>query len=186
MGDIREATRNPKAHADATIRESISRFGYVEPMVLDERTGQLVAGHGRLSALRVAKQAGQAAPQGVQADGEEWLVPVLRGWASRSDVEAEAYLLASNKLTEAGGWELSGLAKMLEELGAADALDGTGFTDADIEALLEKTGAKDVKEPDFSSELRFQILVDCKDEGEQTTLLTRLESEGLRCKPLML
>jgi hypothetical protein len=110
LGQLQAAKRNPKQHS-SDIGTSIGRFGYVEPIVVDERTGRIVA-------------------------GDDWLVPVLRGWASRSDAEAEAYLLASNKLTEVGGWDNAQLAELLKDLGYQDALEGVGFTDDEIAALL--------------------------------------------------
>jgi hypothetical protein len=47
--------------------------------------------------------------------------PRLRGWSSRNDAEAEAYLLADNRLTESGGWDDRELVAMLEDIQAADA-----------------------------------------------------------------
>jgi DNA modification methylase len=139
IGQLQAASRNPKQHSPE-IGTSIGRFGYVEPIVLDERTGRIVAGHGRREALMAMRQRGDAPPAGIRAEGDEWFVPVLRGWASRSDAEAEAYLLASNKLTEAGGWDNQMLAELLKDLGAQDALDGVGFTAEELEALLGEAG----------------------------------------------
>lgn len=136
LATLTGASRNPKRHANEAISTSIGRFGYVEPIVLDERTGRLVAGHGRMQALRASKVAGQSPPQGVEVREGEWLVPVLRGWASRSDTEAQAYLVASNNLTTKGGWDNGELGALLKELAAQQALDGTGFAEADIEAVL--------------------------------------------------
>jgi DNA modification methylase len=135
IGTLQSATRNPKQHSPE-IGTSIGRFGYVEPIVLDERTGRIVAGHGRREALLAMRARGEAPPAGIRAEGDEWLVPVLRGWASRSDAEAEAYLLASNKLTEAGGWDNEALAELLKDLGDQGALDGVGFTQDEVDALL--------------------------------------------------
>ncbi len=42
------AARNPKWNAEEEIRWSIGRFGLAELPLLDERTGLLVAGHGRV------------------------------------------------------------------------------------------------------------------------------------------
>jgi predicted RNA methylase len=137
LGQLQAAMRNPKQHS-SEIGTSIGRFGYVEPILLDERTGRIVAGHGRREALLAMHKRGEAPPAGIRAEGDEWLVPVLRGWASRSDAEAEAYLLASNKLVEAGGWDNQMLAELLKDLNAQDALDGVGFTDAEFEALLSQ------------------------------------------------
>ncbi len=143
LSSLKSAKSNPKKHADTDVKTSIGRFGYVEPMVVDERTGLLVAGHGRKDALTGMKAAGQDAPDGVTSTGGEWLVPVLRGWESRSDIEAKAYLLASNQLTALGGWDNASLTEMLKELSDAGALDGVGFGDAELTALLDAAGPRD-------------------------------------------
>jgi ParB-like chromosome segregation protein Spo0J len=52
LDEIAEAHRNPKLHDRRGIRASVTRFGFVEPITIDERTGRLVAGHGRLEQLR--------------------------------------------------------------------------------------------------------------------------------------
>ena len=59
----------------------MGRFGYVAPMILDERTGRLVAGHCRLESLKRAKSAGKAPPKRVRVENGDWLVPVVRGVA---------------------------------------------------------------------------------------------------------
>lgn len=134
---LETAARNPKAHVQRDIQKSIGRFGYVEPLIVDERTGRLVAGHGRREALIALEKAGGDPPAGIKVNKRgEWTAPVLRGWASRSDQEAEAYLLASNRLSEAGGWDLGSLADIIRELDAADAMDGLGWSDKDMHKLL--------------------------------------------------
>ena len=55
LSTLKPARRNPKRHSVVTVAKSMARFGYVAPMVLDERTGRLVAGHGRLESLKKAK-----------------------------------------------------------------------------------------------------------------------------------
>ena len=143
LNAITGADSNPKRHDDVGIGASIGRFGYVEPVVIDERTGRLVAGHGRTQALRVAKAAGATPPQGVEmGDDGVWMVPVLRGWASRSDTEAEAYLLASNQLTQTGGWDNASLGEMLKSLEAQGALEGTGFDEEGIAQVLKDAAAE--------------------------------------------
>lgn len=136
LDELLPADRNPKRHNDVAIAASIGKFGYVEPMVLDERTGKLVAGHGRLDALRAARDHGDELPDGVR---EGWQVPVLRGWASRTDLEAEAYLAASNRLTEIGGWDQAELAAMLSDIAESDAelLRTIGYDDSDLTQLLQ-------------------------------------------------
>lgn len=155
LSALTPAQRNPKNHALPALRDSIGRFGYVEPIVLDERTGRLVAGHGRAKALSLMKAKGGKPLAGVAEKDGEWLVPVMRGWASRSDQEAEAYLLASNQLTVAGGWDEGPLAELVRELADAQALEGTGFDAEALEKLLgEAAGTNGNTDPDEVPEER--------------------------------
>jgi len=141
LTQIVPALRNAKGHADAEIRASVGRFGYVELMTVDERTGRLVAGHGRLDALKAMQERGEPAPAGVVVHGQHWVAPVLRGWSSRSDAEADAYLLASNRLVEVGGWDNESLVTILKALEENAALVGVGYSSAEIAALAAKMAA---------------------------------------------
>lgn len=142
LDELVPARRNPKNHSLDQLRASLRRWGYTEPILLDERTGRLVAGHGRMEALAAAQAAGIDPPEGIDVDDQgRWTLPVVRGWASENDAEAEAYLVASNRLTEAGGWEAAGLADLLTDLGSVpDGLLGTGYTNDDLGSLLESLG----------------------------------------------
>ncbi len=141
---IEAAPRNPKRHAGQAIKRSIDRFGLAELPLIDERTGRLVAGHGRLDQLAAMRKDGQDPPDGVRVDPDsgDWLVPTVRGWQSRSDGDAEAYLVASNRLTTLGGWDDTELADILGDLAELDPalLEVTGYTDADLDALLTEPG----------------------------------------------
>lgn len=146
LDEVCAAVRNPKQHDIAGIRASIGRFGFVSPAVRDERTGRLVAGHGRAEALRAMRAAGEAPPAGVRVDGDGgWLVPLLVGWASRSDAEAEAYLVADNQWTLAGGWDAPALADLLADVAATDEdlLAVAGFSADDLAALVTDDDASD-------------------------------------------
>lgn len=138
LADLVPSPRNPKRHDLASLRASLGRFGYLEPVVLDERTGRLVSGHGRAEALAGLEAAGEPAPEGVAVDGKgRWSVPALRGWSSADDAEAEAALVAVNRITEAGGWDDRSLAALLSELAVDDRLAGTGYGGDDLAALLK-------------------------------------------------
>jgi hypothetical protein len=139
LSKVVPALRNPKLHAEADLDKSVGRFGYTEPVLLDERTGRLVAGHGRIDSLKRLKEKGGEPPEGVQVQGKEWAIPVTRGWASRNDSEAEAYLLASNQLTIAGGWDEEKLEEMLRDLAATQSLDGAGWDEKELEKLLAES-----------------------------------------------
>lgn len=141
LDQVQLATRNPKGHHGEGIAQSINHHGFAELPLLDERTGRLVAGHGRHEQLAAMHSAGHKPPDGVRVDDDgTWHMPVIRGWASRSDADAEAYLIGSNQWTIAGGWNDTDLAVVLGELAGQDLLELTGFTNDDLDALLAEPG----------------------------------------------
>jgi hypothetical protein len=155
LDEVLRAPRNPKNHNAQVIAASMARFGVVELPDVDERTGRLVAGHGRLEDWEHRRDADEDPPEGVQLDADgRWLVPVNRGWSSRSDADAEAYLIVSNKSTELGGWDDTELADVLTDLRDQGLLEYTGFDDGDIEKLatkaIEEEGPGDF--PSFDSD----------------------------------
>lgn len=139
LSELVPAARNPKKHDLPALTGAMAKFGYVEAITLDERTGRLVAGHGRVESLRKAKAADEPAPAGIdvrESDGE-WLVPVQRGWASANDEEAEAYLIASNRLVESGGWYQDALTDVLGELSlTAGLVELTGYTLEEVDDMI--------------------------------------------------
>jgi DNA modification methylase len=114
---------NSRVHSDdqiAKLAASLAQFGWTVPVLVDDR-GVLIAGHGRLLA---ARRLGLSE------------VPVIR-LGHLSDVEARAYRIADNKLTEIAGWDEEMLAAELDRL-KEDGFDLglTGFDDAEIGRLL--------------------------------------------------
>ena len=139
LSEIQEADRNVKDHDIGSIHESMNRFGFTSPLLLNETTGKLVAGHGRIEALKQKKQFNEPAPVNIKVDDEsgDWLVPVIRGVSFKSEEEAQAYLLADNRLVELGGWDTGALIEELEKIAEETSLQGTGFDEADIQAMYE-------------------------------------------------
>ncbi len=97
-----------------SIRYSLERYGLVQPIVWNERTGNVVSGHQRLTVLQ---------NQGVQ----EVDVSVV----SLDEIAEKQLNIALNK-TE-GSWDNDKLTELLVELGD-DAIH-TGFTSEEIEVL---------------------------------------------------
>lgn len=139
LDDIRFAPRNPKGHDITGIGGSIDLHGMGELPLVDERTGQLVAGHGRIEALRARHKAGGNPPDGLTVrDDGMWMAPVVRGWSSKSDAAAESYLIGSNQWTVTGGWDDEAeLLAMLRQLEVTDAdlLGATGYDAGSMDAL---------------------------------------------------
>lgn len=149
--DLDPNPRNPKDHRLDLIDRSFDEFGYTEPLVMDERTGKLLAGHGRVEQLTARVAQGLPAPDNVRVEPDgTWSVPVTRGVQSRDDQHAEAYLVAANHISEMGGWVDRPLADLLRGLADTPLLAVTGYSQDDVldlEALLAPP--KDTKtEPD--------------------------------------
>ncbi len=146
---LRADPRNPKAHAGEAIEHSVDRFGFVEPIVVDERTGFIASGHGRVETLTRMRVDKKAAPKGVKVTSKgDWLVPVVKGWESKSDAEAGAALIAFNRTTELGGWVDEALLDLLQEI---DDAEGVGFDSdeiADLEAAVASAAAGKEKRAD--------------------------------------
>ncbi len=129
--------RNPKDHDLGEISQSLARFGYVAPILIDERSKKIVAGHGRLDSLLSMKDDGQKPPGRIVLKNGSWFVPVIRGIRFSSDREAEGYLLADNRLTEVGGWHEDILAEVLSEFAKEDSLDGLGWDADDVDEIVK-------------------------------------------------
>lgn len=118
---------NPRTHSKkqlAQIAASIERFGFTNPVLIDNTDG-IVAGHGRVAA---AKMLGMVS------------VPTIR-LAQMSEAEVRAYVIADNRLAENAGWdrELLGIEfAYLAELDLDFDLTLTGFELPEIDLLLSE------------------------------------------------
>jgi len=149
LSEIVGADINPKDHDIGQIYQSIKRFGFTQPIMMNENTGKLLAGHGRLQTLQQMKQGGEKIPNRIKEKDGEWLVPVLKGISFEDDMEAQAYLIADNRLTELGGWNTGELVDTLQELVEGGfSLDGVGYDFDDLETMvtqIEDSGIFDVE-----------------------------------------
>ena len=115
---------NARTHSPeqvAQIAASIVEFGFVAPILVDER-GEVIAGHGRLEA---AKSLGLAT------------VPVIVR-QGLTEAQKAAYRLADNRIALNAGWDEALLAQevaRLQQMGELE-LGLTGFESAEIERLL--------------------------------------------------
>ncbi|MFE0058637.1 ParB N-terminal domain-containing protein [Streptomyces sp. NPDC059003] len=141
LTDLTPAPGNPKRHEVERIIESISTHGFVDQPIADERTGTILGGHGRREALIEMQTRGEHLPAGLLLDHDGgWLVPVQRGWASRSDAEAKTLNIKLNKIGADGGWRPRDFAAYLEDIVTADAAlyDSLAIADQELENLLRQ------------------------------------------------
>lgn len=151
LEELRPNPRNPKRHDNATIDKSMGRFGMIEPVVVDQRTGFLISGHGRVETLTERRDRGESPPEGVAVDSDgRWLVPAMTSWSSRSDEEAEAALVALNRTVVTGGWDDELLADVLVSLQQLDAMEGVGFSDEELNLMMRKLDAQATVTADLS------------------------------------
>jgi hypothetical protein len=147
--------RNPKTHDVELIDKSFERFGYKMPIAIDERTQRLCAGHGRIDALSKRKSEGREPPDGifvkVKSKENRWLVPVVRGMYFRNNAEVEAYLVADNQPVIMGGWSEPQLAEILGDLLKNSSLEGTGFDESEVAAMIAKLDSNEEPPADFRS-----------------------------------
>lgn len=148
---VKPHPRNPKTHDEDAIIESIGRHGFTSPLIVCERTALLAAGHGRYLALVVMYAAGAPVPSGIEVDDDgQWLVPLIRGWSSKNDVELLAYIVKDNQLGALGAWDDRLLSSIVEEINAddGDLFDSLRLGADEVERLLKySTDASDVGGP---------------------------------------
>jgi len=190
LEQVKRWPRNPKNHDLDTLEKSIIRFGFVQPVIVDGKSKKLVAGHGRLEALLRLKERGDEPPERIRVDEKNgaWMIPVLSGVKFASEADAEAYLIADNRIAELGGWDTNLLTDMLKEMTSDKSkLIGIGYNREDVDVLLAKLN-NDVKDAgvNFNAEYQFRIEIDCENEQQQRAFLNRFELEGLKCRALIL
>lgn len=210
VGELNPAAYNPRRELKpgdpeyAKLQRSIEQFGYVDPLIWNERTGNLVGGHQRLNILR-----------------HEYHVKEIDVVVVDVDAEHEKALnVALNKIE--GRWDEEQLTKVLSELENSDAIDVelTGFDLQEIERDFnisvddldrhdqqdrpsasgstskadedgEDDSDKGSKEEDkgegrsMLDNLEYRIIVECNDEQHQQSVLTTLNEEGYSCRALI-
>ncbi len=120
------------------LKKSMETFGYVEPIIWNKRTGQIVGGHQRLKIL--------------QHQGETEIECVV---VDLDETQEKALNITLNKVT--GAWDLPKLADLISELdnGIFD-ISLTGFDAAEIEHLFSQVHSKDVKDDDFDTDAALE------------------------------
>lgn len=116
------------------LKKSINTFGYVEPVIWNKRTGNIIGGHQR---LKILKEQGTTEIKCVVVDMDE--------------SEEKALNVALNKVS--GDWDIPKLTELLDDLDKSMFdVSLTGFDAAEIEDLFSKVHDKDVQDDDFDAD----------------------------------
>ena len=119
LSQIKTHPSNPRRGDLDIIKQSISVNGFYGSVVVNRRTSHILAGNHRYLA---AKDLGYET------------VPVT--WVDVGEREEKRILAADNRTSELGGYDDAILADLLQELSDADMLEGSGYGDDELEALI--------------------------------------------------
>jgi hypothetical protein len=139
---------NPKGHDLGMVITSIKTHGFVDAPVIDDRTGLILGGHGRVEALLAMHKAGDKPPAGVTVKAGKWCIPIQHA-RTRNDGQAAALMLALNRTVELGGSDDEKLAALLKALHASGDLPGSGYDSDDLDQLLKDLGKQDKGEDEI-------------------------------------
>jgi ParB-like chromosome segregation protein Spo0J len=118
--------QNPRLHTKQQIRQiaaSIRAFGFNVPVLIDGQS-QIVAGHGRVQACQEL---------GIR------VVPTI-SLSHLTTMQAKAFVLADNQLTDNSSWDERLVGEQLNELAAVNldfSLEATGFEMGEIDVFIQ-------------------------------------------------
>jgi len=125
---VRQHPDNPNNGDVDIVIESIQVNGYVNPIIVQEETGFIVAGNTRYAAMLAL---GQTA------------IPAIK--VRQTDEGAKRYLVADNQTARLARMDESQLATILQELKESDiGIIGTGFDQNSMEDLLLRVSSPDM------------------------------------------
>ena len=140
--ELRLDPQNPRSHSPKQVRQiarSIESFGFNVPVLVDADL-KVIAGHGRVMACR---------------DLGWTEVPTI-SLDHLSKAQAQAFMIADNRLTETSVWDDRLLAEQLKELSLQDldfSLEATGFEMGEIDLRIEGLTLEPEGEGDAADEL---------------------------------
>ena len=162
--DPNNARKHSKRNLEA-IAASLDRFGQRKPIVV--HNGIVIAGNGTVEA---AKSLG-------------WKeIGITRCPADWDAETAKAYALADNRSAELAEWDDKILSTQLLDLNDMGwGIEALGFEPLSLRDLdkIEDVEMKDLGE-------KYEVVISCDDENEQSSLLLRLSSEGLKVKAIVI
>jgi len=150
VGDLKAAAYNPRKDlkpGDAEyekLKRSIQEFGYVEPVIWNKRTGNVVGGHQR---LKVLKDLGHTEVDCVVVDLDE--------------NKEKALNIALNKIS--GEWDTDLLASLLKDLDTQGYdITFTGFDLAEAQELFGSGSMENVEEDNFDTDAAVESITEPK------------------------
>ena len=159
ISDLKPAPYNPRKSnekQEANLKKSLEKFGVVEPIVFNKRTGYIVGGHFR---IRELKKLGYKEVDCVIVDLNE-------------DDEKELNIRLN---ANTGEWD----EEMLSLDWDAEQLDDWGLDVPNWDAEQEEEKSQEYQQ-------KFELVVECNNEEHQMEIFESLTNSGLICRVLTL
>lgn len=167
--DPMNARLHPERNLES-IKQSLTQYGQVKPIVVRKATRVVVAGNGT---LECAKALG-------------W-TEIAAHFVDMNEAEAAGYGIADNKTAELAQWDfriLKALDTLIREAGHHPPI---GWTQKELDVLRAVGWREPEEAEDQSAGLgnKYHVLIECDDEAQQIELLERLTQEGYRCRAMV-
>lgn len=165
-GTLKPYERNSRKHSDDQVNliaESIAKFGFLKPVLVDEDR-MILAGHGAtLAALQL----------------ELKRIPIRQIFGLTTD-QKRAYVIADNRMSELSKWDWDLLSVELNELASIDGdLRPLGFEDF----KTDKTTTRSQHTVTYGGD-RFLLQLEFETEKEMQAMYEELEQRGIEAKIL--
>lgn len=167
LSQLTFAPYNPREISEealAGLKASLKRFGIVEPIVWNKKTGNVVGGHQRIKVLQ-----------------EEGITETQVVVVNLSKAEEKALNVALNNPHIAGDFtdDLGGLLEVIK----TDSIEL--FEMLRLDELLPKFDMDELDASPALGGLEYRVIVDCADETHQEDTLRKLEKMGYTCRALI-
>ena len=170
INSIEAHPKNVRQGDIGAISESLKAHGQYRPIVVDKRTNRILAGN---HTWKAAKALGW---QQISAGFIE----------TKDDDEALRILLADNRTTDLASYDDTELANLLKQLAETDeGLLGTAFDGDDLDNLINNQNQTYENNEMILLE-KYEVVIECANENEQTELLARFQNEGLIVRALII
>lgn len=154
--------RNSRTHSDkqiSQIESSIKEFGFTNPVLID-KTGMILAGHGRVIAAKNLKLK---------------FAPCIR-LSHLTESQKKAYVIADNKIALNAGWDDEKLREELDDLVSMDFnIELLGFDDVELSKIFDETKHVEIeseKQEEFKS---MKLMIEFRPD-DSVDMINRLSS----------
>jgi hypothetical protein len=163
LDELTPSPDNPRSITKAAkkaLAASIKRFGFVQPVIVNETTGNVVGGHQRLEVLR--------------EQGATEVDVVVGEW---SEAEERALNVTLNNLAVQGQFvDVASYLSTTEDLGLA------AFRELRLDTLIFEDKNEHVDGDRDIRTLEYRLVIMCESEEQQATLFEEFEAKGLEVK----